>query len=335
MPRPALTREEEMRRAQREQRFADPQASPNASATDWSAKVWKVNATSADAGKGETDGKPLRNAIGLGRATGLSRVPDAELSKSRDLMESRLANLIIGTTQLEEDGHALVCIEAEASATASASGVMEAWESILGDFRQLTMAITASPLEDVKALALRIYEAAADACLLGGNMSFYLACQSRLLSDIYTDYPPGSPSKRRRDEFIGYSLLYFGVFSVDNRELATIMRRMGPETFRSPFVKFGMTVLVANRNRDAAKFLSLCNTCSVRQKTILSSSLESMRKIALRTIIRSYFALDKSVAASRVGLQSDVDFLDLLKAERPDLMARYSSDSAQYQFRLR
>lgn len=339
-PTPALTREEEERRAQREKRFSDPQASPTTS-TGWSAAVWKENTTPMDPVHRDpnarpTQGtKPPRSAIGLGRATGLSRVPDAALSRSPELMESLLADLISQLKQLEAGGYALVSIGTQVNGPASSSEAIEAWERILGDFRQLTMAVTASPLEDVKSLTLRIYEAAADACLLGGNLSFYLACQSRLLSDIYVDYPTGAPSMRRRDEFTGYSLLYFGVFCVDSRELAAIMRRMSPETFASPFVTSGLAVLVAFRNRDAAKFITLLNNnCSVRQKTILSSSLDSMRKTALHTIIRSYLTLDKSLALSLVGLQSEADFLELLKAERPDLVAN-NADAVEYQFRSR
>lgn len=340
-PTPALTREEEERRAQREKRFSDPQASPTTSTTDWSAAVWKEKTTSVDPVGRDTNAKPMRgtqprSVIGLGRATGLSRVPDAALSRSPELMESLLADLISRTKQLEDGGYALVSIGTQVNGPTSSSKAIEAWESILGGFRQLTMAITASPLEDVKSLPLRIYEAAADACLLGGNLSFYLACQSRLLSDIYVDHPTDTASVRRRDEFTGYSLLYFGVFCVDNRELATIMRRMSPQTFASPFVTFGLTVLVAFRNRDAAKFITLFNnSCSIRQKTILSSSLDSMRKIALSTIIRSYLALDKYLALSLVGLQSESDFLNLLKAERPDLVENNTGASAEYQFRSR
>lgn len=335
MPRPVLTPEEERRRAQRERRFADSNSSPSAPVKEWSSKVWKEDAAAVDAGKKEDGGKLLRKAIGLGRATGLSRVPNAELSKSRDLMESRLGNLLEKTGQLEEGGHALVSIDVGVGMTGSTSKVMEVWESILADFRQLTMAVTASPLDDVKNLALQIYEGAADACLLGGNMSFYLACQSRLLSDIYTDSISGYPSDYRRDEFIGYSLLYFGVFSVDNREVATIMRRMSPETWQSPFVTSGMAVLIAYRNRDATRFLSLYSTCNIRQKTILSSSLDAMRATAVRTLVRSYLALEKTVARSRVGCRSDCDFLALLKAERADLMSRNCDNAAEFQFRLR
>lgn len=331
--RPALTREEQDRRAQREQRFTSEGSGSTVSARDWSSRIGRDIAQAVNAEKEAVEKRPLREAIGFGRAVGLSRVPDAALSKSRSTMEGRLEDLLRRTRQLEGEGLALMGIGEGGPVSMSKSEVVQAWDSILSGFRQLTMAITATSLKDVKTLTLNIYEGAADASLLGGNMSFYLACQSRLVSDIYTDYAAASPATARRDEFVGYSLLYFGVFSVDNLELATIMKRITPKMYKSQYVNFGMAAVTATIHRDATKFFSLFKTGSIRQKTLMSSSIDPMKAIALKTIIRSYLALEKSVAISRLGLESHADFLRLLKAERPDLIPNNATEAAEFKFR--
>lgn len=331
--RPVLTRDELERRAQREQRFTSPGGGAEVSGRDLSSRIWRDIAKAERVEREAMEKKPLRQAIGVARAVGLSRVPNAALAESRPLMESKLDDLLAKSKQLEDEGLALVSIDEGRAAAVSKHEVMQAWESILGEFRQLTMAITATPLQGVQTLGARIYEGAADASLLGGDMSFYLKCQSKLVSDMYTDNAVDSHCSGRRDEFVGYSLLYFGVFSVDNRELATIMRRMSPKMYKSHFVVFGMEALAAYAHQDATKFLSLFKTGTVRQKTILSSSIEPMETLAMKTLVRSYLKLEKSVATSRLGMISDSDFLQLLAVVRPDLAARNAVEATEFHFR--
>lgn len=273
--------------------------------------------------------------IGLGRATGLSRVPDASLVNSPDLIKQRLDGLLERSNRLESCELTALHIElSEAPSEASQIAVQER-EAILAGFRQLTMAVTASSLEQVKRLAISVYEGAADASLLAGNLSFYLSCQSRLLSDLYPDdsVPTAAAAAERRDEFMTYSLLYFGVFCPSALELAVIMRRMTPRTLSLPSVKFAFAIVNAFANGNNVKFILLFNQCNVRQQTILKPSLQTVRKNALAEIVRAYLTLERKCAVSRLGLQSDSEFLRLLERERPDLMVKNSSNSPEFHFR--
>lgn len=276
-------------------------------------------------------------AIGLGKATGILRKPDITLTNSPQLIQHRLKDLLTQSKHLESNELTAFHID-ERGDNSSQSSVtaLKKWEVILGDFRQLTMAVTASSLQEVRHMAISVYEGAADASLLAGNLSFYLSCQSRLLSDLYDDYFLGSNSTAadRREECISYSLLYFGIFCEDALELAVTMRRMRVRTLASPLIKFSLSVVTAFKNEESTKFISLFNQCSLRQKTILKPCLQSVRKAALAEMIRSYLVLERNCAVSRLGMNSENEFLKLLASERPDLTSRNSETSAEFRFRL-
>lgn len=305
------------------------------SRTAWSSAVWKT----ADERETERNSVGMasnldrvENAIGLGRATGFARTPDLNLARSDEMMSGMLSQLLERLDRLENGGYALVSLQQDSYNSPLAFGdAMKAWEALLADFRRLTMAVTASTEGLSGKFRISVYEGAADASLLAGNLSFYLSCQTRLLSDLYDLYPAFAS---RKGEFMGYALLYFGIFCTDHCEVGRIMRAMAKGDLSAPGVKFSFQAVRAFQNRNGTRFLSLTRCSSTRQRTLLRSAVEPMRKAALAALIRAYMDLDADMALSRVGLSTHAEFLSLLKTERPDLMAENSGNRSEYRFRL-
>lgn len=322
-----------------------PQIQTNAS--DWSAKVWQGvgftsnNEYAAAAYKPGSD-QTSSIKIGIGRATGLSRVPDQTLLNNSSLIQHRLNELVDRSDLLERSNCSLVSSSPSVSADAAISGETAAiFEAILADFRELTMAVTASSEPGASRLAIPVYEAAADAALLGGNLDFYLVCQTRLLHDLY-DYEqnleekekggPVSPS--RLNEFVGYSLLYFGVFVHNGVELAKKFREMRRHTVRSPHVQYALSTITAYHTQDPISFLALYKKGNVRQRTILHPVLTFVQNLALKTIIKTYLQLERTYAVSLLGMASEDEFLRLLEAYRPELLPPNTQPATSFIFRL-
>lgn len=270
----------------------------------------------------------LASPIGLGRATGLSRAPDRSLARSPQRMQRLLADLSATLHTLERDDLALIDHDADTSASA----LLDKWDSLLAGFRRLTMAITASNANDIQLLAMHSYEAAADAALLGGNLSFYLACQTNLLRDLYNTNRPQDVT--RRPEFIAYSLLYFGTFCNDYREVATTLRDMPIQLFHTSSIQFALSIIKAYNNQDGPQYIALYQQADTRQRTILSMALPAMRKAALNSVVRAYMTLDKKRAMLLTGSTSETDFFNLLQTQKPDLAKYNEADNAEFHFRL-
>lgn len=308
-------------------------------ASDWSAKVWQgvgfSSGTKGGYGHSATGaGSDQTSAItvGLGRATGLSRVPDQSLVNQPSLIEARLKALLQRVEQLELFDCSVVSSKPDVSVDAAVSGETAAiFEAILADFRELTMAVTAASSTStpnclpsaspsaVDDLAIPVYEAAADAALLGGNLDFYLVCQTRLLHDLY---PPVilEAAAKRRAEFVGYSLLYFGVFASDGLEIARRFRSLDRHCRASPFVRYAIDAVNAFRSLDAIRFIALYKRGNVRQRTILHPALKGAQKLGLRTIVKANLTLNKAFAIKLLGMTSDDEFLRMLETQRPDLL---------------
>lgn len=304
---------------------------------------WDENGVKSESQSGhrqknvQAETRNSQSAVGFGKATGVSRTPDTALINSPQLIQRRLSELLEQSKRLEGNFLTALNIDERGDISSQPSAAaLEEWEDVLGDFRQLTMAVTASDLKEVKNMAISVYEAAADASLLAGNLSFYLSCQSRLLSDLYSEYSIDSNSNAvdRRDEFISYSLLYFGVFCDDALELTVAMRRMSIRTMASPLVRFSLSLVTAFRNGENTKFISMFNLCNLRQKTILRPSIHGVRQTAVAEVTRAYLALEKKCAVVRLGMKSETEFLELLASERPDLRSKNSEHSAEFYFRL-
>lgn len=307
---------------------------------EWSAKVWQGIGFSSNKAYVSNPAKPGVDhtstiTVGLGRATGLSRVPDQSLAQNPALIEHRLADLRNRVDRLEQFDCSVVSAKPEVSVDATLSGETAAiFEAILADFRELTMAVTASPLPEVKRLSIDVYEAAADAALLGGNLDFYLVCQTRLLRDLYEEHASDPMAISRRDEFFAYSLLYFGVFTYDGIELARKFRRMDKKTLSSPYVRYAFSAINAIRNHDTVRFISLYKTGNVRQRTILHPALKVVQALGLKTLIKSYLQINRSYALSVLGMTSEEEFRRLLEAQRPDLVPLNEDYSSDFFFRL-
>lgn len=274
----------------------------------------------------------LTNNIGLGRATGLSRVPNDRLKQSPSLVKDQLQWLVTVVKELEEAGLYLVSSESTVPGTKQISkAILDEWEDVLGAYRELTMAVTASTVEEMEELSIPVYEGAADACLLGGNLSFYLSCQTRLLQDMYSGRRGDTA---RASEFFGYSLLYFGVFHADSCELARLMRDMSREEFASSQVNYAFSAIKAMQSHNGIRFISIYTHGNVRQRTILHPKLEHMRNIGLFQIIRAYLSLSRPFTLALLGMGSEQEFMGLLRSERPDLADRQMDKHTEFIFRI-
>lgn len=279
--------------------------------------------------------KARPGAISLGRATGISRVPDEALCQSPHRVQTSLHSLLKRAACLENSGDTLVSGGVDISTVASASDdIINEWDSILAQYRQLTMAITASASGVMDDLAIPVYEGAADASLLAGNLDYYLSCQTRLLQDLYNSNPTRKNNALRHDEFTAYSLLYFGVFQPNSCEVAHITRGMSKQTFASSFVKLSLSAITAFRDLNGLSFISIYRRSTVRQRTILNPKLDLMMRHGMNALLRTYLELDRSFALKCLGLKADPDFLRLLKSERPDLAEKNPQTGLNFIFRV-
>jgi hypothetical protein len=195
------------------------------------------------------------------------------------------------------------------------------------------MTVTAAGADEdapMRRVAVLVYEAAADACLLAGNLGFYLTCQSRLLKDLYPLLASPAP---RAHEFAGLSVLYFAVFSPDSLELACQLRCMSTAARAAPDVNYALQAARLLTDGNYLAFCQVYRTGSVRQRTIMHPALDGMREHAMKVMARSYRQLDCSVAARWLAL-SDVEHARrLLLKVRQDLEAcNAKSDGATLRF---
>lgn len=314
--------------------------------SDWSAKVWQGvgftssnECTSAQFKPGIEQTPSIK--LGLGRATGLSRVPDKTLLNNPSLIQQRLDDLVTRFDRLERSNCSVVGSCMDVTKDAAISGeTATIFEAILAEFRELTMAITASTQPEVHCLAIPVYEAAADAALLGGNLDFYLVCQTRLLRDLYNEHileekgQGQGLSLTRMNEFVGYSLLYFGVFVHSSIELAKKFREMSRQTAASSQVQYALSAIIAYQTQDPIRFIALYKKGNVRQRTILHPTMKHVQKLALNAIIKSYLQLERTYAASLLGMASESEVLHLLEICRPDLLPPNSQPANNFIFRL-
>ena len=196
------------------------------------------------------------------------------------------------------------------------------------------MAITASKSTEALLLAREVYEKAADTALFGGNLAFYLSCQSRLLRDIYPINATKSSSDARHAEFAGYALLYFGVFAPNRLELVQLMRKMTPYIARQKCVKDAFEVIQAYRHRDGFRYIEYYSRADVRQRTLMSPKMPRMRRHGMLQIIKAYLKLEKDVAHAYLGMKTEDEFVQLLKEVRPDLVHVNDQSGDIYRFRV-
>lgn len=174
----------------------------------------------------------------------------------------------------------------------------------------VAMSVTASGVDasasdsDLRRVAVYVYEAAADASLLGGNLGFYCTCQSRLLGDLY---PQMSLTPARATEFRALSLLYYAIYAQDKIEVACHLRGLSPVQLEDSRVRFGLkaaSLRACGRNFDLIK---LCTNgqASRRQRTIMQPVLADLRRDAMKTMAKAYMCLDSRVAAIWLGFSEE------------------------------
>ncbi len=248
------------------------------------------------------------------KAIGISRTPDTKLVKNPRAMHARLNELCSEVSRLEAAG----ILAVDKAADVKESEVHEAWEPILESFRVLTVSATASGERLDPSFTATMYEAAADAALLGGNLAFYLSCQSRLIGDLYPQLKHlGEPPPERADEFAGYNLLYFGVLTVDSTELAVQLRRLGDSS--SPGVLFALKAITCVLTQNAFGFLDLYMDATTRQRSVMQPRLEAMRDMAAQTIIRTYLSLETKHAQNLLHVHSTELVFKTILNQKPEL----------------
>lgn len=225
------------------------------------------------------------------------------------------------------------------------------------------MTLTASGAdrnESLRTLAISVYQAAASAALLAGNLSMYLPWQSRLLNDLYPQEQsavqwksPRSlkrvcaeadisiisdrggmvsrnehacPSENnhlcpRKYEFVGYSLLYFGVFLRDSLQTICILRKLSAAQLASPAVEYAVQAVRLVNKSDYFAFCSHYQSGTAYQRTIMYPALLQMRERAMRVISRAYNEIDADVVAEWLVLENREAVWKLFAQERSDLLA--------------
>lgn len=181
----------------------------------------------------------------------------------------------------------------------------------------IAMSITAAGVDRAPAdseLRLRgiyVYESAADAAILAGNLAFYLTCQSRLLKDLYprSDLLTCAPASRAA-EFHSYSLLYFACFAKDSLEVVSHCREMSLKLAQHPGVKFSLAVASVVDSGDYAQFFGkFYSRGNRKQRTIMQPALAAFRRQAMLVMARAYRSLSSAAASEWLGLESEKEAL--------------------------
>lgn len=309
---------------------------PEKSRRDWSIPTGSPGTFSGERRTRTINSKAQPGAsytIGVGRAVGLSRVPDAELSKSPELVAKRLEQLKAYKTDLEEKKCSLLELKEQRKTNVNTEEIGSQWEEILAGFRQLTMAVTASSQKEMNAITVDVYEAAADAALLAGNLSYYLSCQTRLLHELYDSSDKNVKYSEYRLQLLAYSIIYFGVTYPDKLAIAQTMRGIDRKEMSSSFMQYAFLVFAARTDHDALKFLSLYHRATLRQRIVMNPVLRMMQGIAISQLVRSYLELSKPWTLSVLQMNTESEFLDLLKKEKPELVSCNSKESSLFIFR--
>lgn len=309
---------------------------PEKSRRDWSIPTSTSRAFSGERRPRTTNSRAQPGAsytIGVGRAVGLSRVPDAELSKSPELVGKRLEELKTYKMNLEDKKCSLLELKEQRKTNVDTEEIGSQWEDILAGFRQLTMAVTASSQERMNSITVDVYEAAADAALLAGNLSYYLSCQTRLLHELYNCSNKNVRYSKYRLQLLAYSVIYFGVTYPDKLAIAQTMRGIDQKEMNSSFLQYAFSVFAARTDHDALRFLSLYRRGTLRQRIIMNPVLPMIRSIAISQLVRSYLELSKSWTLSVLQMNTESEFLDLLKKEKPELVSCNGRESSLFIFR--
>jgi SAC3/GANP family len=191
---------------------------------------------------------------------------------------------------------------------------------------------------ELRKSAIAVYEAAADASCLAGNLGFYCTCLSRLLKDFYPVEAATGATPARRAEMFGASLLYYSVFARAQLEVACHQREMTADLRKAPAVRFALAAASCVARGQYCVFFRLFadEGTSRQQRTVMASALAEMRTKAFRTIARAYMTVEVSACADWLGYKSDqADELRKLLVETLPMLDAVNSDASSPIFNLR
>lgn len=156
---------------------------------------------------------------------------------------------------------------------------------------------------DIRQNAVAVYEAAADASVLAGNLGFYCTCLSRLLKDFYPPLARASTPAPRHTELLGASLLYYGIFASAPLEVACHLRELPPGDAAAPPVRFALraAALAARGQYWGFSRLYADEDTTRRQRTVMQPALVELRKRWIRVIAKAYLSLDERTCADWLG----------------------------------
>lgn len=154
----------------------------------------------------------------------------------------------------------------------------------------------------LRSTAVAVYEAAADASVLGGNLSFYCTCLSRLTGDFYPAAARAGAAAARAGELAGARLLYYAMFARAPLEVACALRALPAGSARDPNVAFALRAAGLAARGQYQPLARLYGAAGRRQRTVMLPALRALRAGWVRTLARAYLSLEEGVAAEWLGM---------------------------------
>ena len=179
-------------------------------------------------------------------------------------------------------------------------------QPLVSRFRALRESLTSEGVSG--ALALRAYEASAEACLRAGDAGEYLKCQQRLLSQLY----PGAAHEEaaRWAEFAACGALYFACCSFGGdsaAETACSLRAIPSHLLRAPPLLCALRALGALARRDGAAFCAeqAHADATPLMRLLMARRLPDARRAALAAASRAFKTLPCAAAVRMLRLPRD------------------------------
>ena len=192
-------------------------------------------------------------------------------------------------------------LEAQAASLRASGAAAGAWEPLVPRYRSLRESLTSERVTGE--LALRAYEASADACLAAGDGGEFLKCQQRLLSELFPLAAKAGGDVERWAEFSAAAPLYFACVEglADGGEVSAALRAVPPALLGTPLLRLCLRALGALQRRDGAAF---CATAVHPDATpllrlLMARALPAARRDALAAAGKAFHTLP-CAAASRM-----------------------------------
>jgi hypothetical protein len=229
-------------------------------------------------------------------------------------LQTRMAELLAAEAQeaLQEP--------APPPAAAAGAAANNPWQPLVFRFRALRESLTSEGVGG--ALALRAYEASAEACLRAGDVGEYLKCQQRLTTQLYPGATRGDGNATatrlgdgnataRWPEFCACAALYFAcVVSASDggaAELTAQLRATPAALLRTPPVACALRALAALAARDGAAFVAAAahEDATPLMRLLMARRLPDARRAALSAAARAFRTLPVAAAARTLRLPEE------------------------------